>query len=32
VRRLVIGNYEIRYELAGRDVFLLRIFHAREDR
>jgi len=32
VRRLIIGNYEIRYELAGRDVFLLRIFHTREDR
>ena len=32
VRRLLIGDYEIRYELAGRDVFLLRIFHTREDR
>ncbi|MGH8705225.1 MAG: type II toxin-antitoxin system RelE/ParE family toxin [Burkholderiales bacterium] len=32
VRRVVIGDYEIRYELAGRDVFLLRIFHTREDR
>ena len=32
VRRLLIGDYEIRYELAGRDVFVLRIFHAREDR
>ncbi len=32
VRRLLIGNYEVRYELAGRDVFLLRIFHTREDR
>ena len=32
VRRLPIGDYEIRYELAGRDVFLLRIFHTREDR
>ena len=32
VRRLLIGDYEIRYELDGRDVFLLRIFHTREDR
>ena len=32
VRRVLIGNYEIRYELAGNDVFLLRIFHSREDR
>ena len=31
-RRLLIGDYEIRYELAGPDVFLLRIFHTREDR
>ena len=32
VRRLLVGDYEIRYELAGRDIFLLRIFHVREDR
>lgn len=32
VRRLLIGDYELRYELAGRDVFVLRIFHSREDR
>jgi plasmid stabilization system protein ParE len=32
VRRLLIGEYELRYELAGRDVFVLRIFHTREDR
>ena len=32
VRRVLIGDYEIRFELAGRDVFLLRIFHTREDR
>ena len=32
VRRLLIGDYEIRYELAGQDIFLLRIFHSREDR
>ena len=32
VRRILIGNYEIRYELTARDVFVLRIFHTREDR
>lgn len=32
VRRLLIGDYEIRYELAARDVFVLRIFHTREER
>jgi plasmid stabilization system protein ParE len=32
VRRVLIGNYEIRYELAGSEVFVLRIFHTREDR
>ena len=32
VRRILIGDYEIRYELTLRDVFVLRIFHTREDR
>jgi plasmid stabilization system protein ParE len=32
VRRLLIGSYEIRYEIARQDIFLLRIFHTREDR
>ncbi len=32
VRRILIGDYEMRYELTGRDVFVLRIFHTREDR
>jgi plasmid stabilization system protein ParE len=32
VRRVIVGDYEIRYELAGTDVFVLRIFHTREDR
>ena len=31
-RRLLIGEYELRYEVAGRGVFVLRIFHTREDR
>lgn len=32
VRRLVIGAYEMRYELAGEAIHVLRFFHAREDR
>lgn len=32
VRRILIGDYEIRYELTARDVFVLRIFHTREER
>jgi len=32
VRRVVVGDYELRYELNERDVFVLRIFHTREDR
>ena len=32
VRRVLIGDYEVRYELKGQDVFVLRIFHTREDR
>lgn len=32
IRRIVVGDYEIRYELAETDVFVLRIFHTREDR
>jgi len=32
VRRILVGDYEIRYEIADTDIFILRIFHAREDR
>ena len=32
VRRVLVGDYEIRYELTDPDVFVLRIFHTREDR
>ncbi len=32
VRRLLVKNYEIRYEIAGTDLYVLRIFHTREDR
>jgi plasmid stabilization system protein ParE len=32
VRRILVGDYEIRYELTEADVFVLRTFHTREDR
>lgn len=32
VRRLVVGDYEVRYELARSAIHVLRFFHAREDR
>ena len=32
VRKVFVGDYEIRYELVDADVFILRIFHTREDR
>jgi plasmid stabilization system protein ParE len=32
VREFRIGNYLLRYELTGADIFVLRLFHAKEDR
>lgn len=32
VRRWLIGRYEMRYEIRRNTVFVLRIWHAREDR
>lgn len=32
VREFHVGSYLLRYELAGADIFVLRFFHAREDR
>jgi plasmid stabilization system protein ParE len=32
VRRVLVGDYEIRYELTEKDVVILRLFHTREDR
>ena len=32
VRRLIVGNYEMRYELSAGDIFILRIWHSRENR
>jgi len=32
VRRLVLGDYELRYEIQGRTLYLLRLWHTRETR
>ena len=32
VRRILVGDHEIRYKLTEADVFVLRILHTREDR
>jgi plasmid stabilization system protein ParE len=32
VRRIFVGKYEMRYEIAGSKIFILRLWHAREDR
>lgn len=32
VRRWLIGRYEMRYEIRRKTVFVLRIWHTREDR
>lgn len=32
VRRVLVQSYELRYEIAGSDIYILRIFHTREDR
>ena len=32
VRRLLIGHYEMRYEVRGQTITVLRLWHTREDR
>jgi plasmid stabilization system protein ParE len=32
VRRIVVGQYEMRYEVTATAIYILRIWHAREDR
>jgi plasmid stabilization system protein ParE len=32
VRRVLVKHYEVRYEIRGSDICVLRVFHAREDR
>jgi plasmid stabilization system protein ParE len=32
VRRIIVGHYEMRYEIRASTIFVLRIWHTREDR
>ena len=32
VRRILVNNYEIRYEIQELNIYVLRIWHTREDR
>jgi len=32
VRRLIVGNHEIRYEIQESNIYVLRLWHTREDR
>lgn len=32
VRKIVVGGYEVRYEIQGSVIYLLRLWHTREDR
>ena len=32
VRRLIVGQYELRYEIVDDAIFILRLWHTREDR
>jgi len=32
VRRILVGHYEMRYEIADSNIYLLRLWHTREDR
>lgn len=32
VRRLFVGDYELRYEIADGKIFILRLWHTRENR
>ena len=32
VRRILVGDYEMRYEIQGTTVYILRLWHTRENR
>ncbi|BBK39488.1 plasmid stabilization protein [Allostella sp. ATCC 35155] len=32
VRRIIVGSYELRYEIADAAIFILRLWHCREHR
>jgi plasmid stabilization system protein ParE len=32
VRRMLVGNYEMRYEIRGSTIYIVRLWHTREER
>lgn len=32
VRRILVGHYEVRYEIQASTIYMLRLWHTREDR
>ena len=32
IRRILVGQYELRYEIQGPTIYVLRLWHTREDR
>jgi ParE toxin of type II toxin-antitoxin system, parDE len=32
VRRIIVGQYEMRYEISSGTIIILRLWHSREDR
>jgi plasmid stabilization system protein ParE len=32
IRRVLVLKYEVRYEISGSEIYVLRVFHTREDR
>jgi plasmid stabilization system protein ParE len=32
VRRIIVGRYELRYEILGEVIYIVRVWHSREDR
>ena len=32
VRRIIVGKYELRYEIVAETIFILRLWHSRENR
>ena len=32
VRRIIVGNYELRYEIVAGTIYILRLWHCRESR
>lgn len=32
VRRIIVNHYEMRYEMQGSTIYILRLWHTREDR